>query len=158
MRTGKAVRTVDVGDCNITDLRANGTDLYWECGVTTSGVYGTVTKKSIRLPAHRSAMLGDGYVGWEKDGVLRVTDVRGTAGTRTVGSPANAEPGEGWTLDRFGGPLVYADKGGNVHVVPSGVKTSALSVRDTDAAASVHAASASGRPAGGCRSPPRPGS
>lgn len=146
VRTGKAVRNVDVGDCDITDLRANGTDLYWECGAKTSGVYDTVTKKSVRLPAHRSAMLGDGYVGWEKDGVLSVTDVRGTAGTRTVGSPANVEPGEGWTVDRFGGPLAYADKGGNVHVVPSGVKTSALSVRDTAAAASVNAASASWSP------------
>ncbi|MFF3264777.1 FG-GAP-like repeat-containing protein [Streptomyces sp. NPDC002932] len=145
VRTGKAVRTVTVANCDITDLRANGTDLYWECG-TAAGVYGTVPKKSIRIPAHRSAMLGDGYVGWEKDGVLSVTDVRGTAGTRTVGSPANVEPGQGWTVDRFGGPLVYADKGGNVHVVPSGVKTSALSVRDSAAAASVNAASASWSP------------
>ncbi|MFD7428389.1 FG-GAP-like repeat-containing protein [Streptomyces sp. NPDC059818] len=142
-RTGKVLRTVDVGDCDITDLRANGTDLYWECGTAASGVYGTVTKKSVRLPAHRGAMLGDGYVGWEKDGVLSITDVRGTTGTRTVGSPLDAAAGQGWTLDRFGGPLAYADKDGNVHVVPSGVKTSALSVLDSDAAAAVNVKNAS---------------
>lgn len=146
VRTGKAVRRVDVGDCDIKDLRANGSDLYWVCETGASGVYGIVTKKSVRLPVHRNAMLGDGYVGWEQGGVLSITDVRGTTGTRTVGSPANVEPGEGWTLDRFGGPLVYADKAGNTHVVPSGVPTTGLSVLDKDASASVNVRSASWSP------------
>lgn len=138
VRTGKALRRVDVGDCDIKDLRANGSDLYWVCETGASGVYGTVTKKSVRLPAHRTAMLGDGYVGWEQAGVLSITDVRGKTGTRTVGKPANVAPGEGWTLDRFGGPLVYADKDGNTHVVSSGVPTTALSVLDQDAPATVN--------------------
>ncbi|WP_234011780.1 MULTISPECIES: FG-GAP-like repeat-containing protein [unclassified Streptomyces] len=142
VRTGENVRSVDVGDCDLTDLRANGTDLYWECATGTSGVYGTVTKKSVLLPAHGDAMLGDGYVGWEKDGVLSVTDVRGTTGTHVVGRPANPAQGEGWTVDRFGGPLAFADTDGRVHVVPSGVPASALSVRDSAAAASVNVASA----------------
>ncbi|MFI7362290.1 FG-GAP-like repeat-containing protein [Streptomyces sp. NPDC050149] len=146
VRTGKAVRRVDVGDCNIKDLRVNGSDLYWVCDTGASGVYGTVTKKSVRLPAHRNAMLGDGYVGWEQGGVLSITDVRGTTGTRTVGKPANVEAGEGWTLDRFGGPLVYADKDGNTHVVPSGVPTTGLSVLDKDVSASVNARSTSWSP------------
>ncbi|MFI6944982.1 FG-GAP-like repeat-containing protein [Streptomyces sp. NPDC050422] len=146
VRTGKALRRVDVGDCNIKDLRANGSDLYWVCDNGAAGVYGTVTKKSVRLPAHRNAMLGDGYVGWEQGGVLSITDVRGTTGTRTVGKPANVEPGEGWTLDRFGGPLVYADKDGNTHVVPSGVPTTGLSVLDKDVSASVNARSTSWSP------------
>ncbi|MFI6965105.1 FG-GAP-like repeat-containing protein [Streptomyces sp. NPDC050255] len=146
VRTGKALRRVDVGDCNIKDLRVNGSDLYWVCDTGASGVYGTVTKKSVRLPAHRNAMLGDGYVGWEQGGVLSITDVRGTTGTRTVGKPANVEAGEGWTLDRFGGPLVYADKDGNTHVVPSGVPTTGLSVLDKDVSASVNARSTSWSP------------
>ncbi|WP_327171933.1 FG-GAP-like repeat-containing protein [Streptomyces sp. NBC_01336] len=146
VRTGKALGRVDVGDCNIKDLRANSSDLYWVCETGASGVYGIATKKSVRLPAHRTAMLGDGYVGWEQAGVLSITDVRGGTGTRTVGKPANVVSGEGWTLDRFGGPLVYADKDGNTHVVSSGVPTTRLSVLDTDASASVNARSASWGP------------
>lgn len=137
VRTGKTLRSVDVGTCDLQDVQVWSSSVYWKCA-GTAGVYDMNTKRNVSLPAHRSAVLGDGYVGWEQGGVLSITDVRGTGGTRAVGSPAAVEAGRGWNVDRFGGHLTYVDAAGDTHVVPSGVATSALGVVDSDAAASVN--------------------
>ena len=136
VRTGVVLRSVDVADCDLTDLQVWGTSVYWQCG-TSGGVYDTASRTSTALPAHRSALLGDGYVGWEQAGALSITDVRGTTGTRKIGTPADATPGRGWTVDRFGGHLAYADAQQNIQIVPSGVPTSALSVWDRTVATTV---------------------
>ncbi|MFJ8073338.1 FlgD immunoglobulin-like domain containing protein, partial [Streptomyces sp. NPDC096176] len=137
VRTGKTLRSVDVGTCDLQDVQVWSSSVYWKCA-GTAGVYDMNTKRNVSLPAHRSAVLGDGYVGWEQGGVLSITDVRGTAGTRVVGKPAAVEPGRGWNVDRFGGHLTYVDPAGDTHVVPSGVANSALSLLDSDAAVSVN--------------------
>ncbi|WP_438292641.1 FG-GAP-like repeat-containing protein [Streptomyces sp. HUAS TT7] len=133
VRTGKTLATVKVSDCDITSLQANGTNLLWECGSSASGVYDTAAKRNVALPAHQSARLGDGYVAWQQGGVLSVTDVRGASGTRALGTPKRGEPGKGWAVDRFGGPVAYTDAEDAIHVVPTGIPTSALSVLDMDA-------------------------
>ncbi|MFE9566908.1 FG-GAP-like repeat-containing protein [Streptomyces sp. NPDC006692] len=139
VRTGKTLATAKVSDCDITSLQANGTNLLWECGSSASGVYDTAAKRNVALPAHQSARLGDGYVAWQQGGVLSVTDVRGTSGTRALGTPKPGEPGKGWAVDRFGGPVAYTDAEEAVHVVPTGIPTSALSVLDTDTPARANA-------------------
>ncbi|MEU5438168.1 FG-GAP-like repeat-containing protein [Streptomyces sp. NPDC020719] len=143
VRTGKRVDRAVVGDCAAPALQAQGASLYWQCGPGKSGVYDTVTKKSVDLPAHQGALLGDGYVAWQKDGVLSVTDVRGTTGTHVVGKPADARPGRGWTVDPFGGAVAYVDAAGDTHVVPSGVDTSKATrkVLDEDIPATLNAKS-----------------
>ncbi|MGW1868223.1 FG-GAP-like repeat-containing protein [Streptomyces mauvecolor] len=146
VRTGKTLATAKVSDCDITSLQANGTNLLWECGSSASGVYDTAAKRNVALPAHQSARLGDGYVAWQQGGVLSVTDVRGALGTRALGTPRRGEPGKGWAVDRFGGPVAYTDTEDAVHVVPTGIPTSALSVLDTDAPARVNANSGSWAP------------
>ncbi|MFG2145776.1 FG-GAP-like repeat-containing protein [Streptomyces sp. NPDC048696] len=144
VRTGKVVSRPRVADCGITRVQANAGFVYWACDAaglsvpSASGVYDLAAERSIRLPEHRSAMLGDGYVAWEKDGVLNVTDFRGATGTRAVGRPVLQDKDKGWTVDRFGGPVAYADKDGDVHLVPSGVKTSDLDVIDADTPASAN--------------------
>ncbi|MFJ8667751.1 FlgD immunoglobulin-like domain containing protein [Streptomyces sp. NPDC093600] len=143
VRTGRALGSAKVADCSIGALQATGTSLYWECGPESSGVYDTETRTSTPLPAHQGALLGDGHVVWQKGGELYTTDVRGAATTRQIGTPGLAGPGRGWTVDRFGGPLAYADAEGAVHVVPSGVPASALAVIDADTPAAFDAAAAS---------------
>lgn len=146
IRTGKTLTTAKVGDCDLISLQANGTNLLWECGSSASGVYDTVTRRNVALPAHQSARLGDGYVAWQQGGVLSVTDVRGASGTRTLGTPKRGEPGKGWAVDRFGGPVAYTDADDALHIAPTGIPTSALSVLDTDTPARTNANSGSWTP------------
>ncbi|GGU30005.1 hypothetical protein GCM10010289_59280 [Streptomyces violascens] len=135
VRTGTTVGTVNVSDCDITALQANGSNLLWECGSSASGVYDTAAKRNVALPVHQSARLGDGYVAWQQNGVLSVT-VRGTSVTRALGRPKQAEPGKGWTVDRFGGPAACTD---TLHIAPTGIPASALNAIDTDAPARANA-------------------
>ncbi|MCP3755341.1 hypothetical protein [Streptomyces sp. TBY4] len=126
---GKPSRTVDVADCDLTDVQVVGKDLYWKCGTKAAGVFDTVANAPVAaLPAHDSALLADGYVAWEKDGNLSVTALRGTPSTRPVGRPADKRPGFGWTVDRFGGALAYVDAGKNIQIVKSGVPAAPMSV------------------------------
>ncbi|MFI8963085.1 FlgD immunoglobulin-like domain containing protein [Streptomyces sp. NPDC053493] len=126
VRTGRATGGgAVVGDCAVTDLQAAGTFLYWRCATGEAGAYDTAAQKSVPLPAHTSALLSDGYVAWLKDGELRTTDLRAAdplaaAATRVIGTPRGTEPGRDWTVDRFGGPVAYADADEAVHVVPAG--------------------------------------
>ncbi|MFI8101715.1 FG-GAP-like repeat-containing protein [Streptomyces sp. NPDC086023] len=134
LRTGKTLAArVPLGHCGLEELDARGTSLYWKCA-GAAGVYDTATRTSVRLPAHRSARLGDGFIGWEQGGVLKLTDLRGGTGTRTIGRPARIQPGQGWSVDASAGLIAYADAAGAVHVVPSGVPAAPLSVLDAKAA------------------------
>ncbi|MFE4871688.1 FG-GAP-like repeat-containing protein [Streptomyces sp. NPDC056682] len=132
VRSGKTLSTAKVSDCDLTSLQANGVNILWECGSSASGVYDSATGRGVALPAHQDARLGDGYVAWQQGGVLNVTDVRGGSGTRTLGSPKQAAADRGWAVDRFGGPVAHVDAEDAIHVVPTGVPTSALSAIDAD--------------------------
>ncbi|MET9955348.1 FlgD immunoglobulin-like domain containing protein [Streptomyces sp. NPDC006339] len=130
VRTGATTRTVTAADCVIKDVQSVGADLYWRCDAK-AGVYNTATKVNTTLPAHRTGRLGDGYVTHEKDGVLSQTPLRGTGQTRELGRPADVLPEHGWSVDRFGGHTVFADAQQQIHVVPSGVPASPVSVVDS---------------------------
>ncbi|MFF1479812.1 FG-GAP-like repeat-containing protein [Streptomyces sp. NPDC058301] len=142
VRTGRATGKRISAPCLMTSLQAQGGDVYWECGRDKSGVYDTATEKNTELPAHEGALLGDGYVAWQKDGELSVTDLHGGTGTHKVGKPAVAKPGQGWTVDRFGGAVAYVDAAGDTHVAPAGVRSAPVRALDEDFPATVDAKSA----------------
>ncbi|MFG2293013.1 FG-GAP-like repeat-containing protein [Streptomyces sp. NPDC048603] len=121
VRTGAVVRTEKPADCDIKALDAWGTAVYWKCD-GKSGVYNTSAKKNVAsLPAHNTARLGLGFVAWEKDGVVKSTDFRGTTGTREIGRPADAVHSRGWTVDKYSGRIAYRDAGHNIHVASAGI-------------------------------------
>ncbi|OAR23935.1 hypothetical protein A8W25_15775 [Streptomyces sp. ERV7] len=142
VRTGRATGKGMSAPCLMTSLQAQGGNVYWECDRDKSGVYDTVAEKNTELPAHQGALLGDGYVAWQKDGELNVTDLSGGTGTHKAGRPAVAEPGRGWTVDRFGGAVAYVDERGDTRVAPSGVQSAPVRVLDEDFPATVDAKSA----------------
>ncbi|MEV8533137.1 FG-GAP-like repeat-containing protein [Streptomyces sp. NPDC051211] len=130
VRTGSVVRTEAItAACDITSLQAWASSVYWKCDAD-SGVYDTATKLTTPMPAHNSARLGNGFVAWEKDGVLNSTALRGTPGARRIGTPVNVRPGEGWTVDKQSGRIGYVDASQAVHVVDAGVPAAALSSYD----------------------------
>ncbi|MFG2293007.1 FG-GAP repeat domain-containing protein [Streptomyces sp. NPDC048603] len=131
VRTGKVMRTDTVAGCDIKALEAWATSVYWKCDKDT-GVYDTGTKKNVKLPAHNSARLGNGYVAWEAGGVLRFTDLRGSWGTRDVGKPVDQAAGRGWTVDRYTHKLVYVDAGGSTHRVTPAMAPPDLATVDAD--------------------------
>ncbi|MCX5128231.1 VCBS repeat-containing protein [Streptomyces sp. NBC_00347] len=71
-RTGAVVRTHTVANCDIKALEAWGSSVYWKCDAK-AGVYDTSSKAKVALPEHNDARLGNGFVAWEKDGVLHST-------------------------------------------------------------------------------------
>ncbi|MER6565007.1 VCBS repeat-containing protein [Streptomyces sp. NPDC001093] len=127
--TAPAPGTFTVADCPLSVLRANGQWLYWACATADggAGVYNTVTRTSVPVPwtADGDTALGDGFVATVSGNTLSVTDVTsGTAQTRKVADLADPVLGQGWTVDPYGGGIVYAGSDGTVHVVPSGVSPS----------------------------------
>ncbi|MGW7431425.1 FlgD immunoglobulin-like domain containing protein, partial [Streptomyces sp. NPDC054861] len=131
--TGRSAGTAALpADCRTPGLQAAGTFLYWRCATGESAVYDTASRTSVPLPAHTAALLSDGYVAWLKDGQLHTTDVRGTAGTRLIGTPKGGAPGRDWTVDRFGGPVAYVDADEAVRVVPAGAEAPGLAALDAD--------------------------
>ncbi|MFG2293011.1 FG-GAP-like repeat-containing protein [Streptomyces sp. NPDC048603] len=134
--TGKPVRTETVADCDIKALEAWASSVYWKCD-TKAGVYDTGTKKTVQLPTHNSARLGNGFVAWETNGIVKSTDLRGTTGTRDIGKPAHAAYARGWTVDRYSGRIAYRDAGHGVHVVDAGVVNGNIVAIDRDTPDSV---------------------
>jgi hypothetical protein len=148
--------------CTPAELQAVGRWVHWVCADITgeprgAGVYDRAAKRTVEAPdAH--ALLGDGYlaVGGPRSRAsddLELYDLhRGlpasgsytdlphrtlvTAQQFGANGGQSAGPGSSWTVDRFGGGVVYADEQQRVHVVPTGVPTSP----------------------GGCRNPWHPGS
>ncbi|MGW5424343.1 FlgD immunoglobulin-like domain containing protein [Streptomyces sp. NPDC003943] len=130
VRTGATVRTVTVADCVLKDVQSVGADLYWKCD-TKSGVLNTASQVNTPLPAHGAARLGDGFVSYTKGDVLALTPLRGGGATRDLGTLPDGMPETGWSVDRFGGNTVFTDNQQRIHVVPSGVPTSPVSVVDS---------------------------
>ncbi|MER5482002.1 FG-GAP-like repeat-containing protein [Streptomyces sp. NPDC002812] len=138
-RTGAVVRTHTVANCDIKALEAWGSSVYWKCDAK-AGVYDTSSKAKVALPEHNDARLGNGFVAWEKSGVLHSTDLRGTTGTRVIGKPVHAEAGSGWTVDKQSGRIAYADADYAVHVVDAGVPNGNLAAIDRATATAFDAA------------------
>ncbi|WP_406401162.1 hypothetical protein OH805_19175 [Streptomyces sp. NBC_00879] len=137
LATKKTTETVDTGaGCVPEELQALGRWLYWSCGASGgAGIYDRTAKKSIPVAADE-ALLGDGYL-FRHDktaGKLELTDFSGgTAVEREIADlPATAASQRGirWTVDKFGGHITYADAAERMHVVPTGVATSPLSISE----------------------------
>ncbi|MFJ7271714.1 FG-GAP-like repeat-containing protein [Streptomyces sp. NPDC099050] len=139
VRSGAVVATHTVANCDIKALEAWGGSVYWKCDAK-AGVYDTSSKTKVALPEHNDARLGNGFVAWEKDGVLHSTDLRGTTGTRAIGKPVHAEAGSGWTVDKQSGRIAYADADYAVHVVDAGVPNGDLVAIDRATATAFDAA------------------
>ncbi|MFE1382605.1 FlgD immunoglobulin-like domain containing protein [Streptomyces sp. NPDC058740] len=131
VRTGATRRSVKVAGCDLTGLQVVGSFAYWKCA-TGAGVKNLDTLADVTLPAHTSALLGDGYVAHEKGGTLSVTPLRGGGATRAIGTVADSRPDYGWTVDKFGGHVGYVDADQAVHVVPTGVPASPLGLLDAE--------------------------
>ncbi|MEU8816467.1 FlgD immunoglobulin-like domain containing protein [Actinoplanes sp. NPDC048796] len=124
-------------DCKPTELQAVGRWVYWACNeygtVYGAGVYDRVAKTNVGAPGQR-VLLGDGYYAEQTEaGELRLTDLYHPGQVaRVIGAVGpSTRPRDSWTVDRFGGGVAWADQDERVHVVPSGVPTSALSVIDS---------------------------
>ncbi|MFI1814961.1 hypothetical protein ACH414_31955 [Streptomyces sp. NPDC020422] len=131
VRTGATLRSVKVADCHLKDLQVRRDAAYWKCD-TASGVTDLGAKTTQPLPAHDTAVLGDGYVAHALDGTLSLTPTRGVdRATRTIGRPADARPGFGWAVDRFSGHLAWVDELQRTHVTPSGVPAPDVFVLDS---------------------------
>ncbi|GAA0474473.1 hypothetical protein Ade02nite_75090 [Paractinoplanes deccanensis] len=124
-------------NCTPTELQAVNRWVYWACYeygmVYGSGVYDRVTKTFVDAPGVR-VLLGDGYFVAQSDtGELKLADLtRPGQAARVVGAvdPISG-PRVSWTVDRFGGGIAWADQDERVHVVPSGVPASPLSIIDS---------------------------
>ncbi|MGW5425557.1 FlgD immunoglobulin-like domain containing protein [Streptomyces sp. NPDC003943] len=128
VRSGAVTRSVRASDCELANWSVVGDDVLSLCGDTYS-VRNVTTGQKTAVPG-RFARLGDGYVISEKDADTLLTPLRGTAGSRVIDHPGTSAPT--WSIDRFGGKLVYTDDQDAIHVVPSGVPASDLSVLDAD--------------------------
>ncbi|GGZ12930.1 FG-GAP-like repeat-containing protein [Streptomyces poonensis] len=140
--------------CTPSDLQAVGRWVYWACAdgsgtAAGAGVYDRTTKRTATAPAGR-VLLGDGYLvervgGTQSGSGLKLIDLHGglpSSGSHTdlpsrkladwtdLGRD-NLGAGTTWTVDRFGGGVAYADREQRVHLVPTGVPASALSVIDS---------------------------
>ncbi|MEV4944985.1 FlgD immunoglobulin-like domain containing protein [Streptomyces sp. NPDC053755] len=130
VRTGATTRSVKVAGCDLTRLQAVGSAVYWRCA-TASGVKDVDTGANVPLPAHTSALLGDGYLAHAQGHTVSATPLRGGGATRVIGTVADPVPGRGWTVDRFGGHVGYVDAAEDVHVVPVGVAAPPLRLLDS---------------------------
>ncbi|MGC0339183.1 hypothetical protein RKD20_004217 [Streptomyces sp. SLBN-8D4] len=143
--------------CTPSVLQAVGRWVYWTCedawgNDQGSGVYDRTTRLTATTPAGRS-LLGDGYLvqhvgGTDSDSGLTLIDLHGglpSSGSSTdlpsrklvnwteLGRYGTGFSGvrTGWTVDRFGGGVAYADDEQRVHLVNTGVPASALSAIDS---------------------------
>ncbi|MCX2184323.1 hypothetical protein KV205_27895 [Streptomyces sp. SKN60] len=130
VRTGAWKWSRTVSDCDLTDLQVNGGYLYWRCANGKDGVQQYGPALDIPLPAHDTAQLGNGFIVHTKGHELSLTPLREAGPTRLVATLP--QDNHSWTVDRFGGHLYYADAQQRIHVVPSGVPASAVSVIDAD--------------------------
>ncbi|MER7441781.1 FG-GAP-like repeat-containing protein [Micromonospora avicenniae] len=151
---GSPVETFTTGNgCTPSGLQAVGRWVYWTCvdywGYERgTGLYDRTTKRTATAPPG-DVLLGDNYLvqhvpGTGADSGLKLIDLHGglpASGSHTdlpsrmLTTGAALGPDSygrsGWTVDRFGGGVAYADTEQRVHIVPSGVPTSALTAIDS---------------------------
>jgi hypothetical protein len=128
-------------DCTPSKLQAVGRWVYWTCvdywgSHHGSGVYDRVARRTVTAPAGE-VLLGDGFlVAYVAGAGLQLSDLTTGAPARTLVTEAELGSSHGagtsWTVDRFGGGVAWADDAQRVHVVPTGIATSPLSVIDSE--------------------------
>ncbi|WP_406452699.1 VCBS repeat-containing protein [Streptomyces sp. NBC_00876] len=135
LATRKVVGTLATGaPCVIKEVRAVGRWVYWNCGTSgAAGVYDRTAKKSFTVPSG-PALVGDGYlVRHDRTaGKLLLSDFHTgkAAAPRAVADlPAGQTADQRrltWSVDKFGGDIVYVDAAQSLHIVPSGVPAQPL--------------------------------
>ncbi|NEC84770.1 FG-GAP-like repeat-containing protein [Streptomyces sp. SID12501] len=144
--------------CTPYELQAVGRWVYWQCldepegNFQDAGVYDRTTKRTSTAPMGE-VLLGDGYLvqyiyGTYSESGLTLVDLydglpssgsyddlpsRKLVDWRELGRYEYATRSRriSWTVDRFGGPVAYADDEQRVHIVPTGVPASALTAIDS---------------------------
>jgi hypothetical protein len=136
--------------CTPSTLQAVGRWVYWSCGdAGPAGFYDRTTKTTSTAPTG-FVLLGDGYLvqrpaskglvlfdlhnGLPASGAY--TDLPSRVLVTSAELGAKQRERTSWTVDRFGGAVAYADDEQRVHIVPTGIPASALTVIDTVAGAS----------------------
>ncbi|MFF5976661.1 FlgD immunoglobulin-like domain containing protein [Streptomyces sp. NPDC012769] len=129
VHSGSVIRSVKVADCELGSWSVVGEHALTSCG-DTSTAQDLRTGRKTAVPG-RFARLGDGFALSVQGADTVLTPLRGESGPRVI-TPADAKA-PAWSIDRFGGPLVYTDDQERIHAVPTGVPASDLSVIDSDA-------------------------
>jgi hypothetical protein len=139
-----AAKAIGTGsNCRASDVQATGRWVYWACGTTgPAGVYDQRTRKEIRVPRGR-ALLGDGYILQQAPvtGSLVMYDVHADSLARPVMLATDVAPGPAadnrnitWAVDRYSGDVAYVDAGDAVHVISTGVPSTAVAIGEPTAA------------------------
>ncbi|MEU6854315.1 VCBS repeat-containing protein [Actinacidiphila alni] len=149
LRTQQIIRTLHIGGagCTLSRLQVVGRWLWRTCEGDSSanvrfGVWDLTTDKLIPLPLKFSSpqdMLGDGYfISQDIDMDLYLTDFHtGTPVVTDLGIHPRrdyiAPTGERyvWSVDQYGGGLVYRAEDNTLHMTSVGVPTSELTVPDS---------------------------
>lgn len=140
--------------CTPSELQAVGRWVYWACvdywgDVKGAGIYDRTARRAVTAPVGQ-VLLGDGYLvqrvtGTASGSGLTLFDLHGglPAGGAHTDLPSrrladwtdlgrdNTGARTTWTVDRFGGPVAYADDEQRVHLVQTGVPASALTAIDS---------------------------
>jgi hypothetical protein len=141
-------RSITTGTaCVPTDVQVSTRWLYWACGPTgPAGAYDLTTNRTVALPAG-PALLGDGFLVRHDPaaGSLLLTDFHDGAAQPAVkladlpaGVPADGR-GISWTVDRQGAGVAYVDAANAVHVLDTGVPSSAATLGMTQVGREVSA-------------------
>ncbi|SCL61570.1 Repeat domain-containing protein [Micromonospora citrea] len=132
LATGKTTRTVSTGvACVPTEVQASTRWIYWACGATgPAGVLDLRDGGNLTVPSG-PALLGDGFLVRHDTGALRMSAFHdGTLhaplklADLAAGVPADGR-GVTWAVDRHGSGVAYADADRAVHVVDTGVPSTA---------------------------------
>ncbi|MFG2058467.1 FG-GAP-like repeat-containing protein [Micromonospora sp. NPDC048930] len=125
-------RTISTGAaCVPTELQTSARWLYWSCGAAgPAGVYDLQGNRNLSVPAG-PAMLGDGFLVRHENGALQLTDFHGGTVQAPVkladlaaGTPAD-DRRVSWAVDRHGSGVAYVDADDAVHVLDTGVPSTA---------------------------------
>ncbi|WP_405361720.1 hypothetical protein OG535_28305 [Kitasatospora sp. NBC_00085] len=124
--TTQQTRTLQTGkDCRITHLMSAGGWLYWDCSFDgPAGSAGLLrpdgTSRPIEVPA-RAVGMGNGFLVYAEFGAARSTVVDFHTGIPVTSSLktrlSQSSLFNPWSVDRFGGGLVYGDSHQNLHLV-----------------------------------------
>ncbi|MFJ9941068.1 flagellar hook assembly protein FlgD [Streptomyces erythrochromogenes] len=141
LRTGRVTQHQGFGVCRPSEIQVSGEWLYGLCpaALESPGVFHLPTHRFVSLPfAPESGrvQLGDGYLVRQTDAGLEVYNLRSGTAVRENGiTPEVLRYGSDWTVDRFGGRLVYTGPDETVHLAGVTGSASPLAVIDQDVAA-----------------------
>jgi hypothetical protein len=149
VRTGERVKELYLSGCFVEGAESVGRWLHWICSGSRDdeGVLdletGAVT--GLGIGYGNRAKLGDGFVAYPQDGKLKVKDLRDGGTVHEIDANLNAIDAA-WDVDPATNTIAWADGKGAIHLVGSGVATSAITVADSAASASVNLNSSTWQP------------